>query len=73
MKFKTIDQYHQQSECKRYTITHAKDHSVRSGVVFTLASHGAILDQTRCDDIASERALAVRELREFAAEHARQA
>lgn len=68
MNFKTIDAYYQESECGNYRIAKSKDHTVRDGVVFTLSSKGKMLAQERCNNVASERAQAVKDLQKLAGE-----
>lgn len=60
IKFKTINQYYQSSECGRFLISHA-----RSGdkVVFTLIKDGVLIATEKCNDFASERVQALNDLK----------
>lgn len=69
MKFKTISQYYQQSECGHWLISLSR---VAGQCVFTLTKDSVMIAQERCNDFASERALAVKELQKMAGEHGKQ-
>ena len=73
MKFKTINENYQESECGNYRISKAKDSAVRDGVIFTLArvnknnpAGAKMIAQEHCNNVASERAQAVKDLQALA-------
>ena len=69
MKFKTIDAYHQESDCKRYTISFCTDPN--GDAFFRLWHKGEMLDCRRVPNFKDDRLIAMQELRDFANNHSR--
>ena len=70
MKFKTKDQFHQESECGRYRISHNLDAKANS--YFVCWHKGECIGSRRVPNFREDRLLAVAELTEIADQHAKQ-
>ena len=67
MKFKTIDAYHQVSDCKEYTISFLTDPN--GSAFFRLWHKGEAIDHRRVPNMREDRIDALNELKEFANNH----